>query len=177
MSTPSFPPSIPDDEYPTVEGFRLPVDEGYYKLIGQATYAFTYLEWSVVCIGDKIAPGFLNEAAPKTAGSIGLLLESKVKTFAGDAALTAEIADLAGKFRALAKRRNKLLHAHPATLHGKQRLHYWSPEQDPLTGSNVFDWEPGDVVAFTNDTQDLALLASRLLYDPRMPGTAPRIVP
>jgi hypothetical protein len=180
MSMATNPLLIPEDEYPTLQQFTTPVDEGYAALVGHATYAWTYLEWQIVSVGEKIAPGFLYTVANETAGSTGNILVKEVRSFAGDAALTAELAALADAFLVLRKRRNRLLHAHPVTLHGKQRLHYWSPKKDKQTGTvsvDIFDWEPDEIVTFTKDTEALARVGNQLFWDPRMPTSSPEIVP
>ena len=152
----------PEIEYPSLEQFQTPVDDGYVALVGQAVYAFTYLEWQIVSIGQKIAPGFVRDTAKKTAGKIAEMLDDDLATFSGDVSLKANLQTILERFKAAVDRRNDLLHAHPATLNGQQRLHRWTP-------TRVFNWEPEEIVAFVHEIEALSGDANRLFYDPRMP--------
>ncbi len=154
-------PSEPD--YPSLEQFVTPVDDGYVALVGQAAFAFTYLEWQIISLGQKIALGFINDVSHKTAGAMAKTFAEKIIAFGGDPSLKTELAELADRFSELVSRRNDLLHAHPATIRGEQRLHYWSV-------SRTFTWEPDDIVSFAHETEALASKGNALYYDRRMPA-------
>jgi hypothetical protein len=107
-------------------------DEDYLLALGRLSYAVSYLEWTV--LGDLprvsgLPPELqLRALVGNTTGAMGRRM--------GDARLLAKVAD--PKVRAwleaagehlveVAARRNSVLHARPATVEGRQRLHRWDP--------------------------------------------------
>lgn len=148
--------------YPSMEQFTTPVDEGYAALVGHAAYAFTYLEWQIVSIAQKIWPGFIFKVSKMSAGDVAKKFANKLTAFRGDGALKADLERIAAEFKLLVVDRNHLLHAHPATIAGQQRLHYWSPDL-------VFSWEPETLAAFIRRVQAISREAGSLYYDSRMP--------
>ena len=152
----------PEPVCPSLQHFRTPVDGGYVAQVGQATYAYSYLEWQIVSIGQKIAPGFGYDMAKKAAGKIAVKLDDELAAFSGDVSLKADLQAVTQRLKTIVDRRNDLFHAHPATLKGQQRLQRWTP-------TRVFNWEPDDIVMFVHEIEELADEANTLFYDPRMP--------
>ena len=153
-------PSEPD--YPSLEQFVTPVDDGYVALVGQAAFAFVP-GVADHQLGAENRFGFINDVSHKTAGAMAKTFAQKIIAFGGDPSLKTELAELADRFSELVSRRNDLLHAHPATIRGEQRLHYWSV-------SRTFTWEPDDIVSFAHETEALANKGNALYYDRRMPA-------
>lgn len=101
--------------------FRIPADDAYTAMLGRAIYNFTYYEWVVVYITERLEPGYLSyytNTGP-TAGQVAPKFLGVVE--GADARLTA----YAATFDHLRKERDKLLHAHPYTAaNGVQQLGY-----------------------------------------------------
>ena len=49
---------------------RLPVERSYAELMGYAVYNFTYLEWAIIWLVERMQPGFLATVRSLTAGAI-----------------------------------------------------------------------------------------------------------
>lgn len=101
--------------------FRIPADDEYTAMLGRAIYNFTYYEWGVVWMIEKIHPGYLQHYSSKgpTAGVVaaGFLVAAN--------SLDPRIAACAAQFDRLRIERDKLLHAHPYTaVGGVQQLSY-----------------------------------------------------
>ena len=151
---------IPDIEYPSRMQFKTPANDAYVSLVGQAVYAFTYLEWQIVSIGEKIAPGFVEKTSKSTAGKISEKFEENLLTFSGTPDLKIDLDVLIQDFKNVTGRRNDLIHAHPATVNGEQRLHRW-------TTTKTVSWNPEDVLTLIHEVEKLAGRGNALFYDIR----------
>lgn len=129
-----------------------PEDE-YLSALGRAVYAYSYLEWSVICaVRSSGIP--TERLAPLTATA----LAGRFHKF------TVSIAEpeLADEFGALVERRDDLLHAHPVSDEdGDQRLARWVVFK---TGQKAFHITPEWLHAFERDCLALSRRV-RALYD------------
>jgi hypothetical protein len=100
--------------------------------LSRVIYAVSYLEWAV--LGDLPSiPGLPEELslvklAGQTTGEIGRTLTDQGTLAKVHDASVREWVETAGKhLSAVAVRRNSILHARPATIQNRQRLHRWEP--------------------------------------------------
>ena len=118
----------------------------------------------MVNLAEKLQPRFIYTIEKKTAGTIATDFKGMVAKATLAPLLSTELAAVADRFVDLVKRRNRLMHAHPVTYRGEQRLNYWSPKT-----AATFLWEPEDIKALIVDIESLAIDGNRLYYDSRMP--------
>jgi len=140
--------------------FRIPVEAAYLSALGRATYNFTYLEWGIVWIAERLRPGYANTVRGKTAGDIAKDFErlSKQPT---DSGLKARLTSLASNFQALVERRNGLIHANPMTADGgAQRL------RDPGKPGkrDVFEWAETDILELAHKFELAAIDANEIFH-------------
>ncbi|MFK0273667.1 hypothetical protein ACIQUG_08325 [Ensifer sp. NPDC090286] len=104
---------------------RVPSDPAYLLALGQATYSYSYLEWQVIWLAQKLDQGFAISSTNELAGGkIAALFKSTVKsakTKVSDVTYARLRDGYADLFRLVAIR-NDLLHAHPFTATDGQRL-------------------------------------------------------
>jgi hypothetical protein len=138
--------------------FQIPVDRDYAELLGRAVYSFSYYEWQVACILEKLCPGFLNEFTakpPMTAGRLSGRFSEILKnahTLPPDQ--RQRLTEVQQKFAGLVGLRDQLIHGHPYTATGgAQQLNYaggkHSPKQWPqpqLSGA-ILAFEEGSIEA------------------------------
>jgi hypothetical protein len=140
--------------------FRIPIAQSYASAIGRAAYNFAYLEWGIICIGEKIQPGFINVVEGKPAGStashFGKVLSSASTL---DPHLNARLKKLAASFEDLAKKRNLLLHGTPMT----------APDQEQLLRyfgkGKIFEWGEEDILKAAEDFELAAIEANDIFHN------------
>ncbi|MFI5490480.1 hypothetical protein [Micromonospora echinaurantiaca] len=116
---------------------RMTLPEPAYLLkIGIFSYAVSSLEWTA--LGDlsrlaSVLPKTLtvDRLSARTTGQIANELADATPKI-NDVAVRAYVEALATALTVVAKRRNDLLHARPATVDGEQRLYRWY--RNPKTG-------------------------------------------
>jgi hypothetical protein len=112
-------------------------EDEYLLALGRLCYAVSYLEWSVLGDLPRIS-GLpqelqLRNLAGHSTGTIGRRFSDPAILGKVDAPDVRSWLETAGEhLTAVAKRRNSVLHARPATIDGKQRLHRWSPDHDEV---------------------------------------------
>jgi hypothetical protein len=138
---------------------RIPVDPEYAYALGYAIYCFCYLEWEVAWIIERLDPGYIRNNRGKTAGKFARDLGDRIGKATGlEAPLLARLLIFSGRFGALAKRRNALLHANPFTAHdSEQRLRYSGK-------AGEIDWKLDDIIAVTKNFESASLEANELLH-------------
>lgn len=101
------------------ENTRVPFEESYVCLLGQAVYLFAYYEWQIVYIINCLSQGFVGEHSrgnPLTSGAVHKRFA--VELAKGNAPSGVSLASLEAcrdTFHSLIPRRNALVHAHPIT--------------------------------------------------------------
>ena len=144
---------------------RVPVDPEYARLLGTAVYVFSYYEWTVVYITERLSPGFVQEYSRLKRLTSGRV-EKRFKALSENPGVTDLDADAlkrcAEEFSSLVPRRNALIHAHPITDSptGAQILNYQSLLSAPVTDMK---WTADAVEEFTRDVDQAAVRAGRLL--------------
>jgi hypothetical protein len=137
---------------------KIPSDPAYTRLLGQALYNFTYLEWVVLWTivrlnGNDTGVLSLRE----TAGAIAKRFLTSIRdtTVPLPVLLRLELTECHDHFVAATKTRNHLLHAHPYTASdGAQRLTY----------SGDLKWPPEDVVKAAVAFEDLAIKVNDIFH-------------
>jgi hypothetical protein len=129
---------------------RFPCDARYIEALGRAVFNFALLEYAVVHAAEKIERGYLNKytAKPKTAGMVARDFAKIIARAAQGHPAAGKLTEISSTFAELTERRNKLLHANPATLaDGTQALIY-------QTGAC---WELDTVTAAAQAFEDAAV--------------------
>jgi hypothetical protein len=104
---------------------RVPVSDEYVAALGRAAYVFSYCEWCATNCGEKLEPGFTQNALrlKYTAGDIANRLACLMSRRPADAPARERGIAAAAEFRRLTGRRNDLLHSNPGTApDGEQGL-------------------------------------------------------
>jgi hypothetical protein len=118
------------------------------------------MEWSIAYLVKEIHPEgrAVQRSANMTAAHIARQLRSALdETKVSDSAY-ADAKSISNEYGELLKRRSDILHAHPATLTGEQRLHRIRADG---THESI---EVDDLVAFSGDCTGLGNRASALLW-------------
>ena len=68
---------------------RVPFDDDYVKLVGTAVYLFSYYEWAIIYVVERLEPGFVREYCRKhrrgmTSGTVFTRFMNAVERYAGD---------------------------------------------------------------------------------------------
>ena len=146
---------------------RIPFDPEYIRLVGTAVYVFSYYEWTIIYIIERLSPGFVSEYSREkrmTSGHVEKRLDALSKDpGAGDVDVDA-LVRRSTDFSSLIPRRNALIHAHPITdaPTGAQLLNFQSLPSAPITDMK---WTADLVKQFTRDVDEAAVRAGRLLHE------------
>lgn len=111
---------------------KVPVNDEYSFILGKAIYIFSYYEWIIINIMEKLNPGFVNYYSrpiniPLTSGKVKSEFYNMINqnTFPKCGINKTEFDDCYKQFDALIEKRNALIHAHPITdIDGSQILSY-----------------------------------------------------
>ena len=107
---------------------RVPFDEDYVKLVGTAIYLFSYYEWAIIYVVERLEPGFVPECCRKhsrgtTSGAVSKRFMHAVERYAGDKGVEkTELKCCRLIFDRLVRKRNVLTHAHPITVDGGAQI-------------------------------------------------------
>ena len=145
---------------------RVPCDDAYVTFIGKAVYLFSYYEWIVIYITDRLEPGFLAEYCRgqwrgMTAGQVSERLKNAVKHYAGDKGVEKdELICCWLAFDTLLPKRNALVHAHPMSdVDGAQILSY---QGSPSKQISDLKWEAVRLEEFLRELDVAAVQANQL---------------
>lgn len=109
------------------ERHRIPGDQEYWARLGLALVAFARLEWNVLYLSNTMEVGVINQFVPAQGRgpSSGQICNRAFQiSEAWNGPLGAEIQEALDLFDAAVARRNRLVHANPATANnGEQWLH------------------------------------------------------
>ena len=120
----------------------LPPDDYLYNL-GLLAYSIGYLEWGLLgdlfkhdnILPDKLKASFL---LTKPSGVIAdLLMDEDLLIHISDDILQNRMREFGISLKALSKKRNSILHAHPATIDGEQRFYRWT-EKEQIEINNAY---------------------------------------
>ena len=100
---------------------RVPYDDNYVTMLGRAVYIFSYYEWNIVYIVEKLQPGFLREYCRDhryglTSGQLSQRFMNAIRGCGEEADEERSALECCQReFDDLVKKRNALVHAHPIT--------------------------------------------------------------
>jgi hypothetical protein len=126
-----------------VTTFRTPVpDDEYLRLLGRASYTWSYTEWAMLYIITWLTQDDLARHAGKTAGRIVNVFNEALDSATPPAGIGRHVWERARSTRddleIATHRRNDILHARPATAPGeRQRLNRWAPGKPHVTGGFI----------------------------------------
>ena len=134
---------------------RVPFDDDYVKLVGTAVYLFSYYEWAIIYVVERLEPGFVPEYCRKhqrgmTSGDVSTRFMHAVERYAGDKGVEKTELQCCGlTFDHLVQKRNALIHAHPITDDGgAQILNY---QASPTKQISEMKWEIASLQEFIHE--------------------------
>ena len=143
-------------------------DSEYLENLGRAIYRWAQMEWAIVYLAKELHPE--GPAVPRsedtTSGQIARQLRSALADAKVSDSVHADARVISDEYDGLLLRRNDVVHAHPATINGQQRLHR---VRDDGTHESI---ELDDLVAFSSDCARLGNRASALLWTLRRGETS-----
>ena len=144
---------------------RVPFDEDYVKLVGTAVYLFSYYEWTIIYIIERLEPGFVAEYSREQTMPSGEVLNRFKRALEQDAGGhdvdRSTLRSCSDEFAGLVDKRNALIHAHPITdIGGAQILNYQSKPSRPISDMK---WEDVDIEKLTEEVDEAACRANELL--------------
>ena len=146
---------------------RVPYDEHYVTLVGEAVYIFLYYEWAIICVLDYLEPGFrlkyCRGSSPMTSGRVSTLLKTASENYAGCKTVEkAEMESCSSRFESAMQKRNALIHATPITSDdGSQILNYQGPLEKEISDMK---WKREDLERFIREIDDSACQATNILH-------------
>jgi hypothetical protein len=147
---------------------RIPVNDKYAAVLGKAVYLFAYYEWTIIYIIDFYESGFVAQysrpgESPLTSGAVNRKLKEIIKGFDFPASnvTKTEIELCQQEFESLIKKRNALIHAHPATgIDGSQILVYQTKPSKPFSD---MVWKESEINEIIKEIDDAGVKASAIL--------------
>ena len=139
---------------------EMATDSDYLESIGRAIYRWAQMEWAIVYLVEELHPDShrVQRSASMTSAHLARQLRSALdETKVSDSAYT-DARSISSEYVELLARRNDIVHAHPATITGDQRLHRVRADG---THERI---ELDDLVAFSGDCAELGNRASALLW-------------
>jgi hypothetical protein len=165
-----------------MHNFRIPVDNSYLLALGRATYYFSYLEWGIIYLIEKIKPGYVQESQgfvdkieAKTSGVIAKDFKECLKKYPQtDLSFQNKLQDIANTFSTLvANKRNPIIHGSPRTdQNGKQGLLYHNPGNRGKEGKPVWvEWSEAEILDAALEFQELAIEVNNLFHNSTFEST------
>ena len=145
---------------------RVPFDEDYVKLVGKAVYFFSYYEWAVIYILERLEPGFVAEYS-REKSMTSRVVHSRFKRalekdVGGHDVDKTTLESCSHEFDGLVDKRNALIHAHPITdIDGAQILNYQGNPSKPISDMK---WQTVDIERFVEKVDAAAVRANELLH-------------
>ena len=146
---------------------RVPFDDDYVKLVGTAVYLFSYYEWAIIYVVERLEPGFVDEYCRKhrsgmTSGTVFTRFMNAVEHYAGDKGVEkTELKCCELTFDHLVQKRNLLIHAHPITDDGgAQILNY---PASPAKQISDMKWDVASLQEFIHEVDAAACQIGKML--------------
>jgi hypothetical protein len=141
----------------------MPTDSEYLEALGRAIYRWALMEWDIIYLAEELNPAgrTVHRSATMTSGLVAQQLRSALAASTMSASVLADAENISAAYDALIPRRNDIVHAHPATIDGLQRLH--RVRGDSTQESIQLD----DLRAFTSECAGLARRANGLFWSLR----------
>jgi hypothetical protein len=147
----------------------MPATSEYLILLGRATWAFSSLEWNVVCVLRRLFPNYVGDRyrLPHKPASGQIANDfSEVAGVLKAEQLKARMTDVAEAFSACVDRRNDLVHSAPATISGEQML-------NRMTERSSLHWTRDELASATRQFDQASKLANRLLHSDLLKSCCP----
>ena len=143
----------------------MPFDEAYVRLVGTAVYLFSYYEWEIIYIVERLEPGFVAKYSrdkPMTSGVVSARFKSALASYAGGQGVDkGDLENCSCEFNGLVHIRNALIHAHPITdVGGAQILNYQAMPTKPISDMK---WEAVEIKRLIEEVDAAACRANVLL--------------
>ena len=146
---------------------RIPFDPDYVQLVGTAVYVFSYYEWTIIYVVERLNPGFVSEYSRKrkmTSGAVSNRLKEILSEDATNAVQENQrsLRICTDEFASLIPRRNALIHAHPMTdgTSGAQLLNFQSMPSESIAD---LKWNITEIEQFIAKIDKASARASALL--------------
>ena len=144
----------------------MPFNADYVNLVGTAVYLFSYYEWTIIYIIERLKPGFVAEYSREktmTSGVVSDRFNRALKQDAGSHDVDgAALRFCSDEFAGLVDKRNALIHAHPITdLDGAQILNY---QGNPSKTISDMKWQDVDIKELVEEVDAAACRANKLLH-------------
>lgn len=146
---------------------RVPFDDNYVKLVGTVVYLFSYYEWTIIYILERLQPGFVAEYTREhkhgmTSGMVRERFRTAVEEYAEDRGVEKRALECCWfVFAELIPKRNALLHAHPITGDdGAQILNY---QGSPVAPISDMTWDVARIEQFIQEVDAAACQVSEIL--------------
>ena len=145
---------------------RVPFDEDYVRLVGKAVYLFSYYEWAVIYLVERLEPGFVAEYSREKSMTSRVVLNrferALEQNVGGHGVDRMRLESCSHEFGGLIDKRNALIHAHPITdIDGAQILNYQGNPSKPISDMK---WKPSDIEKFVEKIDAAAVRANELLH-------------
>ena len=146
---------------------RIPFCDDYVKLVGKAVYLFSYYEWVIIYLVERLQPGFVSKYCrgkkPMTSGTVCRRFRTALNSDNGSHGMDQALLEACyQKFADLIPKRNAFIHAHPITdVDGAQILNYQVNLSQKISDMK---WESSKVERFVEEINEAACQANDLLH-------------
>lgn len=138
----------------------MPTDPDYFESLGRAIYRWAQMEWAIVYLAEEIHSE--GRKAHRSASMTSVLVARQLRSALGDTNVSdsayTDAKAISDEYEDLIRRRNEIVHAHPATIKDEHRLHR------VLADGTHELIELDDLVAFSSECARLGSRASALLW-------------
>ena len=147
--------------------YRIPFNDEYVNLVGKAVYMFSYYEWAIIYLVERLQPGFVRKYcrgnARMTSGKVCKRFEAALDSDTGSHGVDeSHLEECYRKFESLIPKRNALIHAHPITdVGGAQILSYQGNVSQRISDMK---WQSSQVEDFMKEIDEAACQANELLH-------------
>ena len=135
-------------------------DPDYLEALGRAIYRWAMMEWAIIYLAEELHPeaSTLQRSATMTSENVTQQIRAALAATKVSESTLADAKAILYEYDTLVPRRNDIVHAHPATVSGQQRLHRVRPDgtRDVI--------EVDDLLAFSSECARLGNQASALLW-------------
>ena len=138
----------------------MPKDPDYLEALGRAIYRWAMMEWAVIYLAEELHPesGLAKRSATMTSREVTEQFHAALAATKVSDSTLSDARAILYDYDTLVPRRNDIVHAHPATVSGQQRLHRVQPDGT----REVIEME--DLLGFSSECARLGNQASALLW-------------
>jgi hypothetical protein len=141
----------------------MPQDPDYLEALGRAIYRWAMMEWAIIYLAEELHPeaGTVQHSATMTSDEVTKHFRSALSATKISESTLADTREILYEYDTLVPQRNDIVHAHPATVSGQQRLHRVRADGT----RQVIELD--DLLAFSSDCARVGNKASALLWELR----------